>query len=227
MCGRVTLELDLETVREILKTEFNVEEEHIHDYRPSYNIAPTSQLVSMIAKKGVLRAGTLKWGLTPTWVSDSQSAKPMINARSETVHEKPTFKEAYFNRRCVIFATSFYEWDRHGDKQPYRFVHKDGKLLAFAGIWNSVTLDEKKVFNCAILTGKANEQMVRIHHRIPVILSKEGICTWLDPSSSHEQRQELFDMSAYELKMYPVSKLVNRIAHDGEALIEPLIDEAL
>lgn len=226
MCGRVTLELDLEIVREILKTEFNVEEEHIHDFRPSYNIAPSDSLVVMLKKGKDLRAGTIKWGLLPSWASEEKLPKAMINARSETVHEKPTFKEAYYNRRCIIFATGFYEWERSGDKQPYRFIPRQGELLAFAGIWNRVILNREKQFNCAILTSKANDQMARVHHRIPVMLDKEGIDTWLDPNSSHEMRQSLFDMSEYQLKMYPVSKLVNSIAHDGPDLIEPLsVDE--
>jgi len=220
MCGRVTLEFDIDTIKEILKEVYHVKDSNLHDFKPSYNIGPTNQLVSIISDGMTLRGGTLRWGLLPSWTKDEKTGYKMINARSETIEEKPSFKDAYEKRRCIILASGFYEWDKkHHTKQPYYFTMKNKPLMAMAGIWSTYNRDgNEKIHTCAIVTTSANEQMAMIHGRMPVLLEKEQINDWL--TGQPTIRRNLMVPYNDKMNMIPVSQIVNSVYNDDPMCIE-------
>jgi len=178
MCGRFTLHHDADTVVE----RFGVQGS-LFEVTPRYNIAPT-QAVAAITGHGPTAERLLEplhWGLVPFWAKDTSMASKLINARSETVHEKPSFKHALTRRRCLIPADGFYEWDRT-TKQPLHFQVRGGELFAIAGLyeeWQSP--DGSPLRTCTLLTTAANELVGRVHERMPVILqTPEAEAAWLD-----------------------------------------------
>src|SRR5690625_3031627 len=151
MCGRFTLYADED---EILRS-FGLTEP-ILDYRPSYNIAPGQNVVAVIHDGQKKRAGHLRWGLVPSWAKDEKIGYKMINARSETAHQKPSFKQLMARKRCLIIADSFYEWTQSDQvKQPHRISVKNRRLFAFAGLWDKWEQAGKTLFTCTILTKDA------------------------------------------------------------------------
>src|SRR5690625_4137718 len=188
MCGRYTL---TDPGDELIQ-HFNLANLPA-DYRPRYNIAPTQPVTAIINGDG-RRAGALRWGLIPSWAEDPAIGNRMINARGETVAEKPSFRSAFRRRRCLIPADGFYEWQQvDGRKQPMRIVRRDGAIFAFAGLWESWrprgnptddTDNEQNraraVYTCTIITTDANDTLRPIHHRMPVIIPPESYDLWLD-----------------------------------------------
>lgn len=173
MCGRFTLGISLEE----LMLRYMLEEipDYI-DYRPHYNIAPTQQIMAVIHDGSQRRAGTLRWGLVPHWAKDLSIGSRMINARSETVLDKPAFRESFLRKRCLIPADGFYEWlkEEDGTKTPYRIIPRTG-LFSFAGLYDTwMDPEGQRVSTCTILTTSPNTLMSRIHDRMPVILSWQG-----------------------------------------------------
>ncbi|MHC4210089.1 MAG: SOS response-associated peptidase [Planctomycetota bacterium] len=219
MCGRYSLEA---TPGEIVEA-FGLAEAIAVPAR--YNIAPTQRvpIVRLDPGAGDRRLEVVRWGLTPAW---ARGSRPIINARSETIAQKPSFRSAFRHRRCLVPATGFYEWQKLGSaKQPYCIRPHDGRLFAFAGIWDQCP-DEKgnpaEAF--AILTCGPNQTMEPIHNRMPVILGTAAYGRWLDP-----QLQELDPLADLlvpapddRLTAYPVSNRVNSPAHDDAECIEPL-----
>ncbi|MBX0330431.1 SOS response-associated peptidase [Oscillochloris sp. ZM17-4] len=221
MCGRYTLRASGGQVAE----QFGLAD--APQLAPRYNIAPT-QLVP------VVRAGAegrelalLRWGLVPFWAKDLAIGAKMINARSETVAEKPAFRAALRQRRCLILADGFYEWQATpGGKQPFYFRVGDGAPFAMAGLWESWRgPDDATVQTCTILTTRANPLLAPLHDRMPVILPPDEYRLWLDPSLREAGPLEhLFDpFPAEDMDAYPVGKDVNRVANDSAALIAPLV----
>jgi len=146
---------------------------------------------------------SLKWGLIPSWAKDAKIAYSLINARSETVAEKPAFRAAFKARRCLIPATSFFEWQKTGTKhkQPYAFSMRDGAMFAFAGLWESwQSNDGEAVQSCTILTTEANAVVRPFHDRMPVILSPTDFAAWLDPQTPAAELHTL-------LRPYPVEEM--------------------
>ncbi len=226
MCGRVTLEFDLQTLKEILTSAYHVGQMTIDDYSPRYNISPGQPLLSLLGDDDGTRAGWLKWGFIPSWAKSENEGYKHFNARSESVAEKPMFKDAFAHRRCIVMAGSFYEWQHTGStKQPYRIQLKDQPLMPMAAIWTPYSsADGNKTYSCAILTTDSNDKIRRIHPRMPVILRHEEINTWLStPSADLEKLQSL--MRGYDplqMTMYPVSSLVNSTKVDSPECIEAL-----
>ncbi|MBP1948146.1 SOS response-associated peptidase [Virgibacillus litoralis] len=222
MCGRYTLLAD---ELEILN-EFGIEQA-IDSYQPSYNIAPGQNVLAIIHDGKEKRAGYLRWGLVPSWASDEKIGYKMINARSETAHEKPSFKKLMAQKRCLIVADSFYEWKRDGkEKQPKRIQVGDRKLFAFAGLWDKWKQEDKELFTCTILTKEANDFMQDIHHRMPIILPKNKEDEWIasgkqDPNEIH---QFLQTVEAERLNAYNVSSYVNAAKNNDDACIAPLAE---
>jgi putative SOS response-associated peptidase YedK len=217
MCGRYTLS----TPAGRLAEEFQLDDGAV-DLTPSYNVAPTQEVAAVLEEDGKRRLEMLRWGLVPSWADDPEIGARMINARSETAPEKPSFRRAFRSKRCLIPADGFYEWKREpGGKQPYYFHMHDGRPFAFAGLWEHW---EKggSLLSCAILTTRANSVLEGIHDRMPVILPPGSYDAWLDPDADKEQLIDL--MSPYpgdDLETYQVSRFVNSPRNNDERCIEP------
>ncbi|PZD93264.1 SOS response-associated peptidase [Paenibacillus sambharensis] len=222
MCGRYTITVTLEE----LMAHYLIEESRFPRYEPRYNVAP-GQLIPAIIHDGERnRLGGLKWGLIPSWAQDEKIGSRMLNARSETAAVKPAFRQALRQRRCLIPADGFYEWQQvAGGKQPMRIIKADGGLFSMAGLYESwVAEDGRRVSSCTILTTAPNELMAPIHDRMPVILQQEDEPLWLDRQvQSPEALQYLFKpYPAEQLKAYPVSTAVGSVRQDDPTCIEPL-----
>ena len=162
----------------------------------------------------------------PSWAKDPKIGSRMINARSETMAEKPSFRAAFKRRRCLIPASGFYEWDQHTKpKQPYHITPMRGELMAFAGLWeHSTTLGGGLLETCSILTISANGTLAEIHDRMPVILAREDFATWMARDTSSSQLQSLLVPATEDfLELMPISTAVNNVRHTGPECIEPLI----
>ena len=173
---------------------------------------------------GVRRLELLRWGLIPPWADDPQIGSRMINARSETAPEKPSFRRAFRERRCLIPADGFYEWQRtNGAKQPFYIHMEDGRPFAFAGLWESWGRGgEGEIRTCTILTTAANAVVGEIHERMPVIVAPDAYDVWLDPSSERDELTGL--LAPYpedEIEAYPVSRFVNSPSNNDSRCVEP------
>lgn len=224
MCGRYTLLADELKILQRFKVD-----KPIANYRPSYNIAPGERVLAIIydEKKDEKRAGYLKWGLVPPWAKDKKIGYKMINARSETAHEKPSFKRAMAKQRCLIIADSFYEWKQtDGEKQPQRIQLKDRDLFAFAGLWERWQFNDETLFTCTMLTTDANDFMRPIHHRMPIILPESKEDEWIKPSftNAKEAHQFIQTIEIESLTAYAVSTHVNRATNDDARCVEPIVN---
>jgi putative SOS response-associated peptidase YedK len=220
MCGRFTRTQTIDDIAEAFFAEI-VET----DLAPSYNVAPTQNIVSL-AGNSVKRLTTMRWGLIPSWAKDDSMASKLINARSETVAEKPSFRDSFKKRRCLIIADGFYEWKKvgGGEKIPYYIRLKSKKSFALAGLYDHWEAPEGKVLTtCTIITTEANELMSSLHERMPVILPPEHYDLWLDASVTN--KPALLDMlqpySPDLMEAYTVSRLVNSPANNSPKCIEP------
>lgn len=219
MCGRYTLNAELPAIQ----LAFNLDS--VPDvYMPRYNIAPT-QPVAVITNENPKELTFHKWGLIPSWSKDPKMGSRMINARAETVDEKPAFRSAFKRRRCLIPATGFYEWTpQNGRKVPMYLHLQDHALFAFAGlweIWHSPEGDE--IRSCTILTTSPNELIKPLHNRMAVILPPEDYEAWLSPDEMPAEALKPL-LRAYPsdaMEVYEVSTLVNSPANDSAELIEP------
>ena len=189
---------------------------------PRYNIAPT-QFIAAVRRdeQEAPELAMLRWGLVPFWAKDPSIGNRMINARSETVAEKPSFRNAYKKRRCLILADGFYEWRKEGDgKTPYYISLADESPFAFAGIWenwNSKESDES-LQSAAIITAAASNFMAQLHQRMPVVVRPEQADRWL--AGDAELLSEVID-NGPEFRAWPVDREVNNARNEDAALIEP------
>jgi putative SOS response-associated peptidase YedK len=221
MCGRYTLK----TAEEEIAGRFGVE--ITGQLAPRYNIAPRQQVpVVRLADDGARRElAFARWGLVPSWAKDDSIGNRLINARAETVAQKPAFRAAFKSRRCLIIADGFYEWAQRdgGPKQPYYFYMKDGRVFAFAGLWERWKgTNGGAVESCAIITTTANSVLEPIHDRMPVILHEADYDRWLDPDPrrASDLKDLLVPYPAGEMASHAVSRLVNTPSNEGPRLIE-------
>ena len=218
MCGRYTLASPTERLAE----EFGVDASSI-ELAPNYNVAPTQTVAAVLEEGGQRRLEVLRWGLIPPWADDPGIGSRMINARSETAPGKPSFRRAFRERRCLIPADGFYEWQRtNGAKQPYYIHMEDGRPFAFAGLWESWSKGEGEIRTCTILTTGANALVGEVHDRMPVILAHDTYDVWLDPASERDELTGL--LAPYpedEMEAYPVSRFVNSPSNNDPRCIEP------
>lgn len=217
MCGRFTLTVDPAELREWLEL-IDVPAQ----LTPRYNIAPT-QPVAVVTSPTDRKVEIFQWGLIPSWSKDPSMGSRLINARAETVHEKPAFRAPFQRKRCLILADGFFEWKAlDKGKQPY-FIHlKSGKPFAFAGLWDHWTSpegDERKT--CTIITCEPNDLMAQLHNRMPVILDKDVMWDWLDPAATPIALKALLVPYAGRLEAYPVARLVNKPDYDAPDCIQP------
>jgi putative SOS response-associated peptidase YedK len=219
MCGRYSLIQSAEAIAS------SFELKNLPDLSPRYNIAP-SQSVATIVRESDRTFQWMQWGLIPSWAKNSNIGYKLINARAETVSEKPSFRSAFKRRRCLIVADGFYEWQKvEKRKQPYYIQRQDGRPFAFAGLWETwKSQTEEELITCTIVTTTANALMEPIHERMPVILLPDSYDRWLDPSATDlRSLQDLLQPCASEfLKAFPISPTVNNPANDTPDCIAPV-----
>jgi putative SOS response-associated peptidase YedK len=224
MCGRFTLTIDPAHLQEAFPWAVIP-----NDLNPRFNIAPT-QPVAVIPNTGDNILSMYKWGLIPSWSKDPAIGERMINARAESLAEKPSFRNAYRRRRCLILTDGFYEWKQNPgmkSKQPVYIRLKKNSPFAFAGLWELWTApDGSEIRSCTIITTQPNTLLEPIHNRMPVILPAETYSLWLTPNDQpiSQLNELLVPYPANEMIAYPVSKLVNSPQYDSPDLIKP-IDE--
>lgn len=197
------------------------------DHSPRYNIAPTQSLPILVAEQGKRRLVSMRWGLIPRWAKDPSIGNRLINARSETLTQKPAFRRSFQRQRCLVPADSFFEWRKNetGKKEPLRVMLEGGELFGFAGLWDQWTDPQgETVHSFTIITTRSNEKMERIHHRMPAILHHAEENLWLDPEIRDPAiLQPVLDPIASEdLQIYPVSNIVNSPQNDGPDCIRPI-----
>jgi len=224
MCGRFTLYSSLSDLKKVFDIDTVTCE-----FKASYNIAPGHEVYAIIRgsmchtplKQNDNRLGKLHWGLVPSWAKDLSGAGRLINARAETLQEKPSFEKALKKRRCLIIADGFYEWK---EKQPWYCTPASGGLFGFAGLWETWKGGDKLVYHsCTIITTKASETVNEIHDRMPVILKPEIIKEWLNPAACEYKELDMILKHGYvkEIKAYPVSKFVNSPKNNDPRCIRP------
>jgi len=225
MCGRFALY----NKAEVIENHFRIRLPAI--FSPRYNIAPAQQVLTItVANAGSSRLAVYRrWGLIPGWAKDMKIGYKMINARAESIADKPAFRAAFKRRRCLIPASGFYEWSRaETAKQPYFVRLRDGDVLAFAGLWESWTgpEDGQTVESCTIITTDANRPVGEIHNRMPAIVAPEMYDRWLDPESERDRLLGLLQPFAdYKTIVSPVGTVVNNPRNDSPACIDTLKDE--
>jgi putative SOS response-associated peptidase YedK len=219
MCGRFTLTSDPPSWH----AEFGIELPA--DYRPRYNIAPTQPVLAIVAGKEGWRTATLSWGLVPFWARDRKDAAKRINARAESLLEKPIFREAFERHRCLIPVDGFYEWEKVGKQsRPLLIRRRDGRPFTLAGIWARwYEQPDTPLYTCSIITTRPGPSLGSIHDRTPVILEPHDRATWLDRAADPGRLQQLLASGPEdELEWFHVSTLVNSPANDLPECIQPL-----
>jgi len=224
MCGRFAFYSPAEAVTRLFAAESTT------DMPPRFNIAPTQAApVVRQDEDGIRRLCALRWGLVPFWAKDPAIGNRMINARAETVAAKPAFRQAYRKRRCLVIADGFYEWQKARDgKVPWYISQDSGEPFAMAGLWERWDDgSEQPLETCTILTTEAGEALERIHHRMPVVLSPEGVEQWLSRDLPGGALETLVEAARQApLSATEVSRRVNNPANEGPELIEPVDGQA-
>lgn len=219
MCGRYSFILE----DEMIKERFGVTVRSAI-YKARYNCAPTQNL-AVISNENPGELSLYRWGLIPFWAKDIAIGNKLINARSETILEKPSFKNSFKNRRCLVLSDGFYEWKREGGKTPYRILRKDGSAFAMAGIWDKWKNPEgEEIRTFSILTTTPNSLMEKIHDRMPVILDRETEKGWIGNLPEETLLEMLKPCDPASLIAYPVSSLVNSPRNEMPEIIEPAGD---
>ncbi|MFK7803169.1 MAG: SOS response-associated peptidase [Anaerolineae bacterium] len=220
MCGRFVLDDDGEGLQE----EFGLQETPYIVAR--YNIAPTQPVAAIgISKAGHRGLTHFHWGFIPSWAKDGSMASRMINARAETVGEKPSYRNAFKRRRCIIPVSGFYEWkkDREGKKQPVYIhpKHQGKRFFGFAGLWENWESDDgSEVRSCTILTTSANDLMAKVHDRMPVILNPADYDTWMHSDTPMQEVYKLLKQyPPGDMTYHPVSTYVNSARNEGPQCI--------
>jgi len=221
MCGRFTITVTFDELQEYVSKKYEIEKIETNFSVPNYNVAPSMDIISILHDGKKYRIGLLKWGFVPSFNPDDKLG--FINAKAETIFEKPSFKKAVLHQRCIVLADGYYEWSQDDTKQPYR-ITTDQKLFAMAAVWNTVqTSDGKKLHSVAIITTKANKITEGIHERMPVILTPETEKIWLNPRYIDPNDVKSV-LKPYQgtIHMYKVSKRVGSPAVNDIDLIEEM-----
>jgi putative SOS response-associated peptidase YedK len=224
MCGRFVQNIPFET----LQQNFNIHTTS-SDIIPNFNVAPTQEILTIINHENENKLEKFHWGLVPFWAKDISIGSRMINARAETVATKPSFRNAFKKRRCLIPADGFYEWKgEKGQKLPYYVSIPSGEPFVFAGLWETWTdkeSDDESVYkSCTIITTAASESIRQIHHRMPVILDPKYHEKWLDVEmQDHKELETILQNGLiHDMKYYPVSTFVNAVNNNDPNCIKPI-----
>lgn len=213
MCGRYSLTSDLGDLGE----RFSFEPPNL-DHKPRYNIAPTQQILTVTHNGSKNEASTMRWGLIPPWSKTPDISSRMINARGETLEEKPSFREPLSRRRCLVLADGFYEWAKiNSRKHPMRIKLRSGEPFGFAGLWETWQSTNGDVIrSCTIVTTQPNKLMEPIHHRMPVIIPKDSEDLWLDSRNQDTSsiRNLIRPFPGDEMEVYEITNLVNSPVND-------------
>jgi putative SOS response-associated peptidase YedK len=223
MCGRFVITSAPEALRQL----FGYAEQP--NFPPRFNIAPTQPIPVVIIENGIRHFRLMRWGLLPAWVKDPRSFTLLINARSETVQEKPAFKNAIKRRRCLIPADGYYEWHVSEDrKRPYFIHRRDGQPFGFAGLAETwVGPNGEELDTVAIITAPASADLAELHHRMPVAIAPEDFERWLDCRADGVEAAMLLLTAPQEgeFAWHEVSMRVNRVANDDAQLLLPMTEE--
>ncbi len=223
MCGRFTLTVTLEE----LLLYYSIQDSPL-THQPRFNIAPGQMIPAVIAHEGKRRIGILKWGLVPSWSKQEQKLQ-FINAKAETLWEKPSFRTLIARKRCIVPADGFFEWKRSGqDKHPMRITLKSNHVFSMAALYDTwVDPEGQALHTCTIITTRPNQLMADIHDRMPVILDQSKEDIWLDRTIQDRSLLEplLEPFASHEMTAYPVDRLVGSVKHDDERCILPLGSE--
>ncbi len=216
MCGRFSIAKE----RDEIEDRFEI---HIDPamFTKNYNAAP-SQILPIITNEEQEQASFHKWGLIPHWAKDETIGNKLINARGETIAEKPSFRDAAEKRRCLVITDGFYEWQRSGgEKQPYRITLADESLFTFAGLWESWKAEDgREVRTFTIITTEPNELMKPIHNRMPVMLTPDNERVWISDESLEDVMHLLQPYDEKEMNAYPVTKKVNSPKNNDRSVME-------
>lgn len=220
MCGRYSITTPIEAMRRLFGFQ------GLPNLGANYNVAPTSAVPIVRMMDGAREVAMARWGLVPSWAKEIRP-KPLINARAETIAEKPSFKSSYRRRRCLVPADGYYEWRKepNGSKQPFYIYRADGQMFGMAGIWTDwMSPDGSELDTMAIATTSANETLSSLHHRMPVMIPETDFELWLDPTiEKSDDIDALLRPAQNELfQAHPVSKQVSRVGADDPSLIEPI-----
>jgi len=225
MCGRYAFTSPVTAMREVFELG-----DPLPNLRPQYNIAP-SQAVPIVLEGASGRVmGHVRWGLVPSWMRAFPKDRPQINARSETISEKPMFRSAYQSRRCLVPANGFYEWRRGRvkDNHPFLIHAQNMAVFAMAGIWETWTApDGTKVHSMAIVTKDAEASIEAIHHRMPVVLRPENYRLWLAKDGAAGLEAVMKETGQVDLQYHPISTNINKASNDGNDLLTPVDDPAM
>ena len=226
MCGRFSISLSKEEVARYLKDEYAIDELKDGIIFPRFNIAPTQMVLTVINDGKKYRSGMIKWGFVPSFAKDENASFGMINAKAETLREKPAFRTALKTKRCVILADGFYEWQKSNQsKQPMRIQVKNQKIFPMAGLWSTfVRPDGTKLYTCTIITCEANDLMKNIHDRMPVILDKASEKIWLNPQEDNPDTLSslLIPFDSNQMTYYKISSLVNNASNESKDIINKI-----
>ena len=216
MCGRFNL---IATKTQIME-HFCLQ--RLADYQPDYNIAPGQKIITVVRlEDSSNKAVNLHWGLIPSWSKDRKIASHLINARAETLTEKPSFRKAYQQRRCLIPATGFFEWQStETGKHPYHIHQPAYALFAFAGLWEHWEHQQETVYSCTIITTAASDKIAPIHDRMPVIIHPDFYDRWLDKTNTAVEMADFLAADGYKaMQLTPNSTRINNPQHnDAECL---------
>ena len=224
MCGRYSQRQSAEIIAQAFQID------NVPPLKPRYNIAPTQSVptILQLSTSTNRQLKMLHWGLIPSWAKDSKMGSKLINARAETVAEKPSLRSAFRQRRCLVLADGFYEWQQQEDKQkqPFYFRMSDEHPFAFAGLWEHWEDKDtgKTIESCTLLTTDPNELMQSVHNRMPVILEPKNYDIWLDPEVKNPELLQPFlhPYPAEKMTSFPVSKAVNKASNDTAECINSL-----
>lgn len=221
MCGRYTQSAPSDLLHDLLQLESAVE------VSPRYNIAPSQEaaVIRVDASDAARRLVSLRWGLVPFWAKDAGIGNRMINARAETVADKPAYRSSFRRQRCLVVATGFYEWQQtSGPKQPFLFQMENGQPFAMAGLWDRWEKGDGPLETFTIITTDPNEIVEPVHRRMPVILQPSDYTVWLDPEQGDKALLSslLKPFPPERMEGFPVSTYVNNPANEGPRCIEPL-----
>ncbi|MDT2078747.1 MAG: DUF159 family protein [Planktomarina sp.] len=217
MCGRLAISLPKEAMTEL----FQATPANDLPQTPNYNVCPTDNIHTVTSDQGTRHLRAMRWGFVPSWYATLAGGPLLINARSETITEKPAFRDACQSRRCLIPADGFYEWARNAGEKPipYRVLKSDEQPMAMAGIWQNCEIDGSIIATCAIVTTGANKTMGKIHHRLPVIIGPEDWPLWLGEAGKGAANL-MQPVAEYVLDLQRVSTAVNSSRASGPKLWE-------